>query len=63
MSKAVTNTIFLKQSCFGFKMTKGKSLSDNLHKFREINLEYWTIEDEDQIVILLNSITRGALCW
>ena len=62
MSKAVPNRIHLKQKFFGFKMDERKSLVDNMDEFKKLfqDLESMSIEmnDEDQAVILLNSLPK-----
>ncbi|TXG67707.1 hypothetical protein EZV62_008982 [Acer yangbiense] len=62
MSKAVPNRIHLKQKFFGFKMDERKSLVDNMDGFKKLiqDLESMSIEmnDEDQAVILLNSLPK-----
>ncbi|TXG56626.1 hypothetical protein EZV62_017939 [Acer yangbiense] len=60
VSKTVPDRIYLKQRLFGFKMLDQRSMTDNMDDFRKIiqDLEgmYVTVDDEDQAVILLNSL-------
>ncbi|KAK0578324.1 hypothetical protein LWI29_008623 [Acer saccharum] len=63
MSKAVPNRIHLKQQFFGFTMDEKKSIADNMYDFKKLiqDLESLSIEieDEDQAVILLNSLPKS----
>ncbi|TXG74051.1 hypothetical protein EZV62_002630 [Acer yangbiense] len=63
MSKAVPNRIHLKQQFFGFTMDERKSIADNMYDFKKLiqDLESLSIEieDEDQALILLNSLPKS----
>ena len=62
-SKAVPNRLYLKQRLFGFRMDEHKSLKDNKNEFLKIiqDLESISVEidEEDQAVILLNSLPKS----
>lgn len=60
VSKTVPDRIYLKQRLFGFKMLDQRSMTDSMDEFRKLiqDLEGMsvTVDDEDQAVILLNSL-------
>ena len=62
MVKSLSNRIYLKQKFFGFKMHEGKSIDENIDEFTKLVLDLESlgvrIEDEDQAVILLNSLPK-----
>ena len=62
MVKSLCNGIYLKQKFFGFKMHEGKSIDENIDEFTKLVLDLESlgvrIEDEDQAVILLNSLPK-----
>ena len=61
--KSLTNKIFLKERLFGFKMNSSKSLDENLDEFRKLTIELAnsgekeSMSDENQAIIILNSLT------
>ena len=62
MVKSFSNGIYLKQKLFGFKMHEGKSIDENIDEYIKLVLDLESlgvkIEDEDQAMILLNSLPK-----
>uniref|UniRef100_A0A803Q6S7 CCHC-type domain-containing protein n=1 Tax=Cannabis sativa TaxID=3483 RepID=A0A803Q6S7_CANSA len=60
MVKSLANRLFLKQKLYSFRMIPGKSVEDHLDDFNKIVLDLENIgikiEDEDQAIIVLNSL-------
>ena len=62
MVKSFSNGIYLKQKLFGFKMHEGKLIDENIDEYIKLILDLESlgvkIEDEDQAMILLNSLPK-----
>ena len=54
IAKSLTNRIYLKMKLFGFKMQEDKYLDENFDEFNKLVGK--KINDEDQTIILLNSL-------
>lgn len=63
MPKTLSNKLYLKEQFLGFKMDSSKNLEENLDDFSRICIELQnsgeTITDDDQAVILLNSLPES----
>ena len=63
MTKSLVKRLFLKQKLFGYKMTAGKTMEENLDDFLKIILDLENIEvkveDEDQALLLLQSLPES----
>ena len=63
MTKSLVKRLFLKQKLFGYKITAGKTMEENLDDFLKIifdleNIEV-KVEDEDQALLLLQSLLES----
>lgn len=62
MNKSLQDRIYLKGKVFNFKMTKTKSIRENLDEFNKLILDLQNIgidvEDEDKAIIILNALPK-----
>lgn len=60
LTKSLPNNLYLKEKFFGYKIDQSKDLEENLDEFQKIVVDLNNIgekmSDENQIVILLNSL-------
>ena len=62
LTKSLLNKLYLKEKFLGYKMNHSKSLEENLDEFQKIIVDLNNIDakilDDNQVVILLNSLPK-----
>ena len=62
MTKSMPNQIYLKEKFYGFRMDESKQIEDSFDEYNKLLLDLeilgTKLEEEDKIVILLNSLPK-----
>ena len=62
MTKSLANRLYLKQALYSFKMQEDRSVEEQVDEFNKLILDLEnidvTVEDEDQALLLLNSLPK-----